>query len=251
MLDNLIEEITSRLNARIEKANEIKNRISTLEQEIQEINNKLNLPVIQYPNKKDFSLFSRIFKNSYKNAISTWSEKIEEQEKISDELREKRLEKFSEKKELESQLTALDVEKTNNLLENMQDRSKAIEVIINKRPELRENIDFMKEIVVEDIKNLQYDKTDNPELYSTIIEKTIELYKSGKIERDESYKKYVEENIEEWYSNILKPKQEIEGKYRIPLKFLYEAMRNKTKDGNKCEICVDGYTLNENGLCVK
>ena len=31
----------------------------------------------------------------------------------------------------------------------------------------------------------------------------------------------------------------------------YFKCKRTNKDGNKCEICVDGYTLNENGLCFK
>ena len=31
----------------------------------------------------------------------------------------------------------------------------------------------------------------------------------------------------------------------------YFKCKRTNKDGNKCEICVDGYTLNEDGLCVK
>ena len=98
-----------------------------------------------------------------------------------------------------------------------------VEYLINKFPDLTNNLDFMKEIIVIDPSYLQFDRTNNPDLYLSIVNDLIEKVQSKEVSTSYDIDQMVSTLSQ--YQKIANQGEPISGKYRIPMEYLNEAVR--------------------------
>lgn len=103
------------------------------------------------------------------------------------------------------------------------------EILINflfeKYPRLRENVEFMKEVIHINSSYIKYDLTNDKNLYIYYIENNKEKILET---MNENSKDDVRLTIEEFIEEIKNPKDVEKNKYQIPMKYLFEALRNSS-----------------------
>ena len=239
MIDELIEKERKEVLLRIQQKKQLEDKIDSLEKEIQELERK----IITYPAPipmQTFNFFQRyIWKRKYNEYLAKIKKQQEDNTAAVEEtkLRDKEIsEKKEELRQAKSEALTLSNQNDDEIeLKVLDDREQAIRLIISRHPELRNNISFMKEIVSENLVFLQYDKTENAELYWMAINQAIDNYKANHGPMPEEYyrrrMKEIEKNLE-----LIKKDEKVEGKYHIPVKYLFEAIRKNLteyKEGNE------------------
>lgn len=232
MIDKLIEEEKKNASLRIQQKNQLiqkkeqlDSKIALLEKRLMELQSRYLAPI---PPPK-FNFFQRIFfKKKYIKKQQFYTDyKIVKEEELTIQTDLPQLKK--ELLNLNTQINRLQKCDDENVIRVLEDREKAIIFLLEKYPDLRNDLNFMKEIVLVNYNNIQYDKTDNPELYLMIIQQLIDKYKAKALENDQYMIRIIISNLEKYFE-IIKPKERINGKYRIPLKYLHESIRKKITD---------------------
>lgn len=225
------QQVDTRKQELEDKLKELKEKISELDKE----NNKL-LPIIHKKRNPIVELLVKTFSRKYKDTV----QKESDNKRQIDELRETEAKISKEKNEISLKSPIDDkrsIEEEKQKLESLEDKETAIKVAISKNPELTENPEFMKDLLNEDLRYIKYDRSNAPEVYQEYLQKI-----SGKLE--EKCKKPAENT---WVTNVVldrvkticeeikEPKEVEVGKYKIPHRFLFEALR-KSSDYDLQEI---------------
>lgn len=242
MIDEIIAEEKRILTSRIQKKQELTQSKEQLEAQLnmlEERKSELSMQIIQYPAcffKRSFNFFEKLFsRKKYKKYLADVKKHDEECKAVEKKERARKEQLSSTSVEIESTRSKLlsintqisDYERFDDesKLERLEKKDQAVAVIMEKHPELSNDLDFMLEIVSRDSNNLQYDRTDNPELYLMAIESLIDKYKTKELNDEVHGNDYIIKTLES-YSEILRQKEEDEDAYRIPLKYLHESIRN-------------------------
>ena len=246
MIDELIEKERKEVLLRIQQKKQLEDKIDSLEKEIQELEKKITTYPALIP-MQTFNFFQRyIWKRQYNEYLAKIKKRQEDYTAAVEEskLRDKEIsEKKEELRQAKSEaLTLSNQNDDENELKVLDDRERAIRLIISRHPELRNNISFMKEIVSENLVFLQYDKTENAELYWMAINQAIDNYKANHgTMPEEDYRRLM--NSIEKSLELIKKDEKVEGKYHIPVKYLFEAIRKKLtgyKEGNDVFVGLAG-----------
>ena len=243
MIDELIEEEKNIVILRIEKKqqlmeqkNQLDSKIAILEERLKKLQQEIgkNYPVPVTHQK--FNFFQKIF---YRKRYKEYNIKMQQYDadytiaKEEEELRKNEISTIKtdlvqskrELLDLNVQINSLEKLNDNNIIKILEDKEKAIIFLLEKYPNLRNDLNFMKEIVLVNHNNLQYDETDNPELYLNVIQQLIDKYRVKALEDNQDGNNSRIVSVLEKYFEIIKPKEKINGKYRIPLKYLHESIR--------------------------
>ena len=96
------------------------------------------------------------------------------------ELNEKMTNLRSEKRKLDLDEQTLNPERAKGQLEKMENTDVAIHMLVNEKPELTKNPEFMKDLLNRNMRYIEYDNSDEPELYMQYIEKMIQKLEEAK-----------------------------------------------------------------------
>ena len=131
-----------------------------------------------------------------------------------------------------------------------------ISLIVSFKPELRNDLNFIKEIVDIDPKFLKFDGTNNVELYISTLNKILSdfnlMEKLDQLDPNRDAKSCIDKIIKE----LENPKQVDTDKYKIPTKYLLEAIRTDLAKENcfvssTFYIITDGNVLKETGQLIE
>ncbi len=118
-----------------------------------------------------------------------------------------------------------------------------INFLFEKYPQLRKNIEFMKEVIHIDSSYIKYDLTNDKNLYIYYIENNKEKILE---EYTENSKDNIKFKIEKFIEEIKNPKDVEKNKYQIPMEYVFEALRNSSIDilpiidnYNRCKNKID------------
>lgn len=251
MFQELKKIFYQQIEEKIQIYNEKENSINKMQEEIKELEERLanlnnNVP-------------SRPVNITGLKSLFTSKKKKKENEEKRMEYRKYNLEKshvserisrlkldIADKKRMNKEMDIETLNKSKSELDQMTDEQWVVKMI-NTNPKLSENIEFMKDIVNINLDFLKYDKTNNKDLYISVL---------GKIqENNEEYKKNYgnEDDFDIWLSQILEelnnPKQVEEGKYKIPVKYLFESIRMDLK--NHSNFASSSYYIDTDGKYPK
>ncbi len=139
----------------------------------------------------------------------------------------------------------LGVEDSNKAIENLIKQGispnfESYEQAFEMAPEyLGKNAEFMKKAIRSNLEFIKYDKTNDEELYKEAIQMRIKMVKG----KDDILVDIELEKLEELKREIDSPKKVMEGKYKVPHKFMFEEIRNNAssnKLGGYWYSTVDG-----------
>ena len=231
MIEKLIEDekknLQNKLHETTDKYNILHEKLSLLIKELEKLKGERdNIQLTPIPLKSQFSFFKRIFLNAYnKDYEKTLKDNHEKAKQIEDiSLKVEKLE--SEINSIKTQLNEIDLKKA------YEDANieVTLEYLLSNKPELAENVDFIKDAVKLSPSNITFDKTNNPEIYKEILEylksnlspKLWEIYsESYPTNMYNSYLKSFNAAIKE----IESPSEVEDGRYKIPIKYLFESIR--------------------------
>ena len=135
----------------------------------------------------------------------------------------------------EIKIDETDVEELRRKIRDLADEKKSIELILQSNPKLASNKEFMQEATQVDYRLLKYDRTNNLNLYLDALN-SIKCSSTIKNDFERRYGKYkigFEEFIDKIQEELQNPKQVDDDKYKIPTKYLFEAIRNGFSVGEK------------------
>ena len=239
MIDELIEEEKKKASLRIQKKKQLESKIDLLSNKLIELEQKLGknypVPVVQ----QKFNFFQKIFSRKKYKDYTIKKQQDDADYQIAKKEEETwniiQIDLMQLKKELlnlNNQIKKFDDENTIRIIE---DREKAIIFLLEKYPNLQNDLNFMKEATKFNPKFIIYDKTDDPSLYIYVIDKA-EEYNDRYIGANKEYRHqqqiYFEEEAEKLKKEISNPSQVSDGKYKIPPKYIYEAIREDYKSKN-------------------
>ena len=211
-------------------------RLKEREEQLNEIIKETNPLNIHYPTpvvEQKFNIFQRMFSRKYKEYIKKIEEYEDKVKVVREEIEKNNQENIEAKEELEKVklkitkyeniMSQINIEELNQRFIDLKDERKAIRVLLELHPNLSENVEFMKEAVEIDINNIQYDRTNDLNLYLNLLE---HLKKDSKLKgKFEKSGRSLEDYIGEIQKELIDPKKVEQGKYKIPIKYLYEAIR--------------------------
>ena len=146
-------------------------------------------------------------------------------------LNEKMTNLRSEKRKLDLDEQTLNPERAKGQLEKMENTDVAIHMLVNAKPELTKNPEFMKDLINRNMQYIEYDNSNEPELYMQYIEKMIQKLEEAK-ERNNANEFTINITIntaKKILEELNSPKEVEEGKYKIPRRFLFEGLRKSSK----------------------
>lgn len=234
IIENIIFDIKEQKKSKEAQSEIIKKRIDEYNQEIKKLTEKLESINNEYssllppdkPNKNKYNLFGRVFKNSYKKAIKEYLLKYDEYKKQKQALKES-LDKIKiELKEVESKknndsksldILELELNEIEVRLENFNDKDNIIKYIIETNPNLCKEKEFMLELIQENILNIIYDKSNDINLYINFFQIILETIDISDYDRN-----IIMKIIDE----LKNPSPSVDGKYNIPIKYMFEIIRN-------------------------
>ena len=113
----------------------------------------------------------------------------------------------------------------------MENTDVAIHMLVNEKPELTKNPEFMKDLLNRNMRYIEYDNSDEPELYMQYIEKMIQKLEEAKeIHNANEFAINMPINTAKKILEELNSPKEVEkGKYKIPKRFLFEGLRKSSK----------------------
>jgi len=238
MLEKIIKSIVfEKYQQKIEKENQLKiieEEIKELNEEIEKLSQKkenlesdysqLRLPVME--SKNNYHILNRIFRNSYKKALKEHYHDLEEYEKEKIDLEEELISLQNEigqvakkKDEHNKSLEAInaELEQLTEQLEKFNNKSNVIKYILENKPALCQNKKIMSEAIEENVLFIAYDKSDDINLYIKLFQLILEKFEMSD---------YAKKSINSIIAELVNPSPSIEGMYNIPLKYLFEGIRN-------------------------
>lgn len=234
MLEEVLEDSKNELIQIIQKSEGFQNRRTELEQEMQETKativslNQENRSLSIYRKRNPIvEFFMKTFSKQYKQEIKASTNNS----KRLKELNEKMTNLRAEKRKLDLEEQTLNPERAKAQLEKMSNTDVAIHMLTSEKPELTKNAEFMKDLLKRDLRYIEYDKSNDTQVYTEYINGLIKKLEEEKSKPNantfvidmpiNTAKKLLDE--------LNNPKQVEEGKYKIPKKFLFEAIRKSSK----------------------
>jgi len=214
---SLLQEIlllSQQRDSKVAQKKELESKVSGERQQL----------VVYKKRNKFFEFFQRTFSSKYRNAQiqnAQISENVSAMEAQISELLDEIVqlnEKVKKLKQLEQSYDSTELEF------QLSDRQRAIQLLLEKQPELCQNVYFMTELLQEDPAYISYDQTNNPETYMALCD--ICAQNLTQTPNLDEYEQLDLLNV----ANKLKieleqPQQPESDKYKIPHKYLFEKIR--------------------------
>ena len=234
MLNEVLEISKNELMQIIQKSEGLQTRKRKLEEEMQETKeailslNRENRGLSIYRKRNPIvEFFMKTFSKQYKQELKTSANNTKKLK----ELNEKMTNLRSEKRKLDLDEQTLNPERAKGQLEKMENTDVAIHMLVNEKPELTKNPEFMKDLLNRNMRYIEYDNSDEPELYMQYIEKMIQKLEEAKeIHNANEFAINMPINTAKKILEELNSPKEVEkGKYKIPKRFLFEGLRKSSK----------------------
>lgn len=147
---------------------------------------------------------------------------------LKQKLRKNLLNQLNQFENNEIGIEEIDIEELRRKIKDLADEKKSIELILQSNPELANNIDFMREALEVDLTLIIYDRTNNLDLYLEVLDrmKNSDALRTDFEKRGKKYNIGFEELIAKIQEELQSPKHVDSDKYKIPTKYLFEAIRN-------------------------
>lgn len=222
----MLNELISKEENKIIRYQELKEKLRTLNENEQTLEEKMYEYQLPVPFKdRRFNFFQKLFSRKYK-------EYIENYEKMKKQYDEKKKELKRKIKQLDSEIccckyeiSQIDIEEVYKNVSTFKDKKRAVQHFLEAQPELSTNIEFMKEAIEIDISFIAFDRTNNKELYLYVLEKNKEQAEVLYNNDDGHQKLRHKEEIYRIQQEILNPSEVPKGRYKIPTKYIFEAIR--------------------------
>lgn len=234
MLNEVLENSKNELMQIIQKSEALQKRKAELEEEMQQTKadiislNQENRSLSVYRKRNPIiEFFMKTFSKKYKQELKASASNSKELTKLNEKMTNLR----SEKRKLDLDEQTLNPERAKGQLEKMENTDVAIHMLVNAKPELTKNPEFMKDLINRNMQYIEYDNSNEPELYILYIEKMIQKLEEAK-ERNNTNEFTINITIntaKKILEELNSPKEVEEGKYKIPRRFLFEGLRKSSK----------------------
>lgn len=234
MLNEVLENSKNELMQIIQKSEALQKRKAELEEEMQQTKadiislNQENRSLSVYRKRNPIiEFFMKTFSKKYKQELKASASNSKELTKLNEKMTNFR----SEKRKLDLDEQTLNPERAKGQLEKMENTDVAIHMLVNAKPELTKNPEFMKDLINRNMQYIEYDNSNEPELYMQYIEKMIQKLEEAK-ERNNANEFTINITIntaKKILEELNSPKEVEEGKYKIPRRFLFEGLRKSSK----------------------
>lgn len=234
MLNEVLENSKKELIQIIQKSEALQKRKAELEAEMQQTKadiislNQENRSLSVYRKRNPIiEFFMKTFSKKYKQELKASASNSKELTKLNEKMTNLR----SEKRKLDLDEQTLNPERAKGQLEKMENTDLAIHMLVNAKPELTKNPEFMKDLINRNMQYIEYDNSNEPELYMQYIEKMIQKLEEAK-ERNNANEFTINITIntaKKILEELNSPKEVEEGKYKIPRRFLFEGLRKSGK----------------------
>lgn len=234
MLNEVLENSKNELMQIIQKSEALQKRKAELEEEMQQTKadiislNQENRSLSVYRKRNPIiEFFMKTFSKKYKQELKASASNSKELTKLNEKMTNLR----SEKRKLDLDEQTLNPETAKGQLEKMENTDVAIHMLVNAKPELTKNPEFMKDLINRNMQYIEYDNSNEPELYMQYIEKMIQKLEEAK-ERNNANEFTINITIntaKKILEELNSPKEVEEGKYKIPRRFLFEGLRKSSK----------------------
>lgn len=234
MLNEVLENSKKELIQIIQKSEALQKRKAELEAEMQQTKadiislNQENRSLSVYRKRNPIiEFFMKTFSKKYKQELKASASNSKELTKLNEKMTNLR----SEKRKLDLDEQTLNPERAKGQLEKMENTDVAIHMLVNEKPELTKNPEFMKDLINRNMQYIEYDNSNEPELYMQYIEKMIQKLEEAK-ERNNANEFTINITIntaKKILEELNSPKEVEEGKYKIPRRFLFEGLRKSGK----------------------
>lgn len=234
MLNEVLENSKNELMQIIQKSEALQKRKAELEEEMQQTKadiislNQENRSLSVYRKRNPIiEFFMKTFSKKYKQELKASASNSKELTKLNEKMTNLR----SEKRKLDLDEQTLNPERAKGQLEKMENTDLAIHMLVNAKPELTKNPEFMKDLINRNMQYIEYDNSNEPELYMQYIEKMIQKLEEAK-ERNNANEFTINITIntaKKILEELNSPKEVEEGKYKIPRRFLFEGLRKSSK----------------------
>lgn len=234
MLNEVLENSKNELMQIIQKSEALQKRKAELEAEMQQTKadiislNQENRSLSVYRKRNPIiEFFMKTFSKKYKQELKASASNSKELTKLNEKMTNLR----SEKRKLDLDEQTLNPERAKGQLEKMENTDLAIHMLVNAKPELTKNPEFMKDLINRNMQYIEYDNSNEPELYMQYIEKMIQKLEEAK-ERNNANEFTINITIntaKKILEELNSPKEVEEGKYKIPRRFLFEGLRKSGK----------------------
>lgn len=234
MLNEVLENSKKELIQIIQKSEALQKRKAKLEEEMQQTKadiislNQENRSLSVYRKRNPIiEFFMKTFSKKYKQELKASASNSKELTKLNEKMTNLR----SEKRKLDLDEQTLNPERAKGQLEKMENTDVAIHMLVNAKPELTKNPEFMKDLINRNMQYIEYDNSNESELYMQYIEKMIQKLEEAK-ERNNANEFTINITIntaKKILEELNSPKEVEEGKYKIPRRFLFEGLRKSGK----------------------
>lgn len=234
MLNEVLENSKNELMQIIQKSEGLQTRKVELEAEMQETKaailslNQENRGLSIYRKRNPIvEFFMKTFSKQYKQELKTSANNTKKLKELNEKMANLRL----EKRKLDLDEQTLNPERAKGQLEKMENTDIAIHMLVNEKPDLTKNPEFMKDLVNRNMQYIEYDDSNAPELYMQYIEKMIQKLEEAK-ERTNANEFAINMPIntaKKILEELNSPKEVEQGKYKIPKRFLFEGLRKSSK----------------------
>ena len=234
MLNEVLENSKNELMQIIQKSEGLQTRKVELEAEMQETKaailslNQENRGLSIYRKRNPIvEFFMKTFSKQYKQELKTSANNTKKLKELNEKMANLRL----EKRKLDLDEQTLNPERAKGQLEKMENTDIAIHMLVNEKPDLTKNPEFMKDLVNRNMQYIEYDDSNAPELYMQYIEKMIQKLEGAK-ERTNANEFAINMPIntaKKILEELNSPKEVEQGKYKIPKRFLFEGLRKSSK----------------------
>lgn len=234
MLNEVLENSKNELMQIIQKSEGLQTRKVELEAEMQETKaailslNQENRGLSIYRKRNPIvEFFMKTFSKQYKQELKTSANNTKKLKELNEKMANLRL----EKRKLDLDEQTLNPERAKGQLKKMENTDIAIHMLVNEKPDLTKNPEFMKDLVNRNMQYIEYDDSNAPELYMQYIEKMIQKLEEAK-ERTNANEFAINMPIntaKKILEELNSPKEVEQGKYKIPKRFLFEGLRKSSK----------------------
>lgn len=234
MLNEVLENSKNELMQIIQKSEGLQTRKVELEAEMQETKaailslNQENRGLSIYRKRNPIvEFFMKTFSKQYKQELKTSANNTKKLKELNEKMANLRL----EKRKLDLDEQTLNPERAKGQLKKMENTDIAIHMLVNEKPDLTKNPEFMKDLVNRNMQYIEYDDSNAPELYMQYIEKMIQKLEEAK-ERSNANEFAINMPIntaKKILEELNSPKEVEQGKYKIPKRFLFEGLRKSSK----------------------
>ena len=234
MLQEVLQNTKGELVNIIQKVERIQQAKKQIELKIQETKaeilklNKANRSLSIYTKRNPIvEFFMKTFSKRYKQELTEVSTNSERLDKLNQEMCNLR----TEKRKLDLEEQVLNPELAKEQLGKMNQKSVAIQMIVAKNINITKNSEFMKDLINQDLRYIEYDKSNNEEVYIKYLEGIIKKLEDEK--NKQCTNKFLIDiplkTAKDLILELKNPKEVEEGKYKIPRRFLFESLRRTSK----------------------